>query len=474
VADLLGDGTACLVWSSSLLGDAYAPLRYVRLMSEGKPYLLQTVTNGLGRTTTLEYTPSTTFYTADRQAGLPWATRLPFPVQCLSKTTIEDAVTGWKVVTRMAYHHGYFDGPEREFRGFGKVEQWDAESFPVGEATTNLPPVRTVTWFHTGAWRQEQSLEDAFAAEYFFDAGAFDRLPNQFETGADPARLSAQEAREARRALKGKALRQEIYAEDGSGLAAVPYSIVESCHTVRRLQRVNGEAAGVFLVSPLQALSYHTERDATDPRITAELTLAVDDWGNVTRSASVAYPRRDTDPDLVPEQGQGVIVITETALINDVVEAGTQWHVGLPWRATAWQLFLDSEDFADLLTATELSTAFDAEETEILAWDDTTPSEVHWRRRLSDRITTFDDEGLEAEAGAVGAMALLYQVYLLVFTPTQAADLLGRVGAPADLVAAGYAALDSAPFAGLDDVDGAWARSGTQVRHALQFELAPK
>jgi hypothetical protein len=61
--------------------------------------------------------------------------------------TLADAVTGWSNTTRYAYHHGYFDGTEREFRGFGKVEQWDTEATTDGD----LPPVRNVTWFHTGA-----------------------------------------------------------------------------------------------------------------------------------------------------------------------------------------------------------------------------------------------------------------------------------------------------------------------------------
>ena len=38
-----------------------------------------------------------------------------------------DRVSGNRFVTRYAYHHGYFDGVEREFRGFGMVEQWDTE-----------------------------------------------------------------------------------------------------------------------------------------------------------------------------------------------------------------------------------------------------------------------------------------------------------------------------------------------------------
>ena len=38
--DLLGNGTACLVWSSPLPGDARRPLRYVDLMGGQKPHLL--------------------------------------------------------------------------------------------------------------------------------------------------------------------------------------------------------------------------------------------------------------------------------------------------------------------------------------------------------------------------------------------------------------------------------------------------
>jgi hypothetical protein len=44
--DLLGNGTACLVWSSPLPGDARRPMRYVNLMGSQKPHLLvKTVNN---------------------------------------------------------------------------------------------------------------------------------------------------------------------------------------------------------------------------------------------------------------------------------------------------------------------------------------------------------------------------------------------------------------------------------------------
>ncbi|MCP3884192.1 MAG: toxin, partial [Propionibacteriaceae bacterium] len=60
--DLLGNGTACLVWSSSLPGDSSRPMRYVNLMGGQKPHLLVKTVNNLGAETRLGYTPSTKFY----------------------------------------------------------------------------------------------------------------------------------------------------------------------------------------------------------------------------------------------------------------------------------------------------------------------------------------------------------------------------------------------------------------------------
>ena len=79
-----------------------------------------------------------------------------------------DRISGNRFVTRYTYHHGYFDGIEREFRGFGRVDQRDTEEYAALEAggelegTTNwdqppMPPVLTKTWFHTGAYLDERA-----------------------------------------------------------------------------------------------------------------------------------------------------------------------------------------------------------------------------------------------------------------------------------------------------------------------------
>ena len=205
VVDLLGTATACLVWSSPLPGDTRRPLRYLELMRQGKPRLLTRCVNNLGGETELEYTPSTTFALADKQAGRPWRTRLPFPVHVVSRTRTHDRVGRSTLMTTSAYHDGYFDGPEREFRGFGFVEQWDAEKSaalggaePGEVAGTDLPPVYTKTWFHTGAplppdsggFYHEPRWRDADVRDHCLG----DELPPH---------LSADERREAQRALKG-------------------------------------------------------------------------------------------------------------------------------------------------------------------------------------------------------------------------------------------------------------------------------
>lgn len=72
VLDLLGNGTACLVWSSPLPGDVGRSMRYVNLMGEQKPHSLVKSVNNLGVETRVHYAPSTKFYLQDKHDGKPW------------------------------------------------------------------------------------------------------------------------------------------------------------------------------------------------------------------------------------------------------------------------------------------------------------------------------------------------------------------------------------------------------------------
>lgn len=94
-------------------------------MGSVKPHLLTEVNNNMGSITRLKYAPSTKFYLRDERKGTPWITKLPFPVQVVERIEHWDEVNHNRLVTHYVYHYGYFDGAEREFRGFGVVEQWD-------------------------------------------------------------------------------------------------------------------------------------------------------------------------------------------------------------------------------------------------------------------------------------------------------------------------------------------------------------
>jgi hypothetical protein len=66
--DLLGNNTACLVWSSPLSKDAARPMRYLDLMGGQKPHLLTRTRNNLGAEAIIQYAPFTKFYSQDKFA----------------------------------------------------------------------------------------------------------------------------------------------------------------------------------------------------------------------------------------------------------------------------------------------------------------------------------------------------------------------------------------------------------------------
>jgi hypothetical protein len=169
-------------------------------------------------------------------------------VQTVARAQTTDAVAGTNVVLRYRYAHGWFDGIEREFRGFARVDTWDAESMsadhgagplPGSLAPENgkydLPPVHTICWYHTGAWNGESDdLRATLTREFYGGDQAATPLPGTIL----PTTLQPPALREAYRALKGRTLREELYAEDGTPAAFAPYSVKEYRYEVRELQPI--------------------------------------------------------------------------------------------------------------------------------------------------------------------------------------------------------------------------------------------
>lgn len=279
IFDLLGTGTACLVWSSPLPGDVGTQMRYIDFMDSKKPHLLESVNNNMGKVTTLKYVSSTKFYLEDKAKGKKWITKLPFPVHVLERVEIFDAISKNYFVSRYAYHHGYFDGIEREFRGFGRVEQWDTEDFesfkepPAYTAgndnwqeESHLALVYTQSWFHTGNYLSKDKVSNFYKDdpdEYFNNRDEW-----YLSDTIMPVDLTSEEEREACRAMNGSLLRQEIYKLDCKDKVYLPNSVTENSFYIRKEQPKLINQHAVFNVCSWESLNFHYEWDPDDPNRT--------------------------------------------------------------------------------------------------------------------------------------------------------------------------------------------------------------
>lgn len=381
--DLLGNGTACLVWSSSLPNDVNQPMRYIDLMGGQKPHLLIKTVNNLGAETHVHYAPSTKFYLADKLAGKPWITKIPFPVHCVEKISVTDKWRKTTFSTQYTYHHGYFDGIEREFRGFGRVDQVDVETYGefiqgneaspyiTDDKTLYQPPVKTVTWYHTGAFLDREHILNQFQNEYFpnwLDEAGYSidadylfserALAEPDMTGLD---LSATEWREALRACKGMTLRQEVYEldvdalEEGRHLPVKLFTATAHNCQIHLIQPKADNPYAVFLVTESEALSYHYELDlkekvlCPDPRIAHTLVLNTNKYGQPLQQAAVAYPRvrpfsnessslsSETEALIRQMQAEIHISYTETKYTNDV-DLEEHYRLRLPYEVGTYEL----------------------------------------------------------------------------------------------------------------------------------------
>jgi len=416
--DLFGNGTACLVWSSAQAADARRPMRYVDLMGGRKPHLLVGTVNNLGAETRITYASSTTFYLQDMRDGRPWATRLPFPVHVVTTVETRSHITGSRFSARFAYHHGSFDGHEREFHGFGMVEEWDSEliGVPDGEAgapdgedhVERLPPVHIKTWFHPGVRLDATRVSSCFAAEYYREPGAGAEARSLLlDDTVLPDGLTPEEQREACRALKQSILRQETYALDGSAESVHPYAVTERNFTVRLLQPAVDRHA-VLLVHPHEVLTYNYERSPSDPRVQHTIVLEVDGHANVLKQAAIGYGRRRPDPSLPlatdrEAQRRSRVTYSEntfTNAIDDSAHAGDH-RVPAPSETRTYELTGYSPTgpagryrSADLVTADprlghRLAHVFDGE----IDYHEA-PTEGRQRRLIEQVRTLYRDDGL--------------------------------------------------------------------------------
>lgn len=510
ITDLLGNGVACIVWSSPLAKDSGAPLKYIDLMNSKKPHIMVSYKNNFGKEVSLEYTPSTKFYIEDKRAGKPWVTKLHFPVHCVSKTTTEDKISGYKFVSEYKYHHGYYDHAEREFRGFGMVEQTDAETFEhwkkgtatnITEEPLHQEPVVSKNWQHTGAFLQNDKILDQFSEDYWYEEmqrQGFSVVHHEMALpdarlvaapGIDPAmldHLSGQEWQQALRACKGMPLRSETFAQDAIKFGSTdearkreltPFSVATHNCVIELLQPKGKNKYAVFTVKESEAITYNYERNAEDPRIAHNLNIKLDEYGNVLESASVVYPRLSVDSSLPAEtqeeQSKTVIIYTENKFTNDVF--GNDIHrLRLPSEVKTYDLkgvtktntYYTPTDFDEILSDANSDTAFYHELNKPLVAGKAQKRLIehvrsaYYRNNLNGALPLHQLESL----------ALPYESYQLAYTPELLDDIYGPKANPStlmDLMEEGKFS-HSIDKNGMEDANW-WIRSGI-VQHKFSTE----
>jgi RHS repeat-associated protein len=454
--DLLGTGTACLVWSSPRHDPPGPTLQYLDLMGSRKPHLLAGFNGNLGSRTLLRYASSALLAAEDRALGRPWATRLSFPVHVVERTETIDEISGSHYASEYRYRHGFFDGVDREFRGFGYVEERDSD-IPATEAPPAAPHVPTTlkkTWYHTGAYIEGGPIAQVYRSEYY--AGDSDAQAQLHDTVLPPD-LSAAEEHDACRALKGLLLREEVYALDGSPQQEHPYRVTATAYMLRRLQRRQGATPAVCQAYANEVLTFDYERNPQDPRVAHQLTLQADEFGAIRKSASIAYRRRGTPP--FPEQERTWVTYTETDVIHRADETG--WYrIGVPSEVRTYEIELTvaaggrltTDAFLKLLpTLTQIP--FEAPPAPL------TMRLVNHVRHLYLK----DDLSGPLPLGQVESRALPYESYRLAFTLGLLGEVYeGRVTSEMLVGEGAYAPQDGSW----------WAPSGRQVFSPAHFYRA--
>jgi RHS repeat-associated protein len=329
LADMGGTGTAGVLWTYDLGSVRGSSYKFLDLTGGTKPYVLDRIDNHAGAATTISYAPSTAYATADRAAGHPWQTTLPFPVQVVARTTVTDYFSQTTLTSEYVYHHGYWDGADREFRGFARVDQRDTLT-PTGQAASYYsPPTETRTWFHLGPVGPEQGgwTEGLDLSREYWPGDA--PLTVHVDTSALPQNMNRRGRRHAIRALKGRALRSELYALDGGPGADRPYQISDRAYALAPIS--DGREASDWETSPVVAVHQVLDRTSvwergTEPMTKATATGGYDDYGRPHRRVDIAVPR-GRDPRITSPAGTSPYLASMTLTEYATRDDGTHYLI---------------------------------------------------------------------------------------------------------------------------------------------------
>jgi hypothetical protein len=303
-ADLQGLGCSSLVLTVPHMKPAHWRCDFV----QAKPYLLHSTNNNMGAAGRVVYRSSAQEWLDEKQAllaaGLEAVSLVPFPMPVAVEQTQLDEITGNRLTQRFHYRQGYYDGQEREFRGFGLVLQGDSEvTGDEAQRAGFTAPVLRKSWFHTGR------LPDLPGLDYDRSDSAAQVLgpalllapqadaPDETISDADGPTLH-----DMAYTLAGQPLRVEVFALDGNDpLSTKPYSVQQYRYAVRLWQtRSEHQPYCRMQALELESIAYTYERQPDDPMCQHHICLAWDLYGGLTHEVTVDYARRKTVDDDPP------------------------------------------------------------------------------------------------------------------------------------------------------------------------------
>ncbi len=438
-ADLQGLGCSSLILTVPHVHPQHWRYDFVA----AKPYLLTASNNNMGCSATVEYRSSAQEWLDEKQRTLMLerlpVCYLPFPVAVVKQQCQRDEITGNALRQSFVYGEGVYDGREREFRGFGFIQQHDSESASGDDDVGFSAPVRLCSWFHTGQ-AMNRSRDGYFARD---DAAVplgetlFSRYHPSDE--CDETREPADDSTryEIARALVGSIVRVETWASEDDPASATPYAVEEHRYRVREVRpRGPHDTAIVLLPMALEKITWQYERFIDDPLCSHEIALRQDEYGQSTQSLTVHYARRLTDSADPPftdpdeqqwwrdahDEAQQQFYLSETrARFIHLDEDPQQWRLGLPWQQRGDALVLPKGSLPAGLNPQQVSYEHLSQHQDSAEWQ---AQRVLTQQSLQRYLSTVDQAPLPDGQAQFEALAGPLELAMMDKTALQAYDIL--------------------------------------------------
>lgn len=243
--------------------------------------LLHTINNNMGIKTIFSYKSSVQDYLNLKNSSDKWYTSLPFPTITVSEIRTIDEINQAEQHSTYTYRNGYYDPDEKQFLGFGNVNEVVTNTKSSDSKTNNDSLLKT--WFHIGQGFNEKNTIDEF---YKGDQNA-PKIPITRENYSTNDLFH----------LAGQTIRAELY--DLSDVSC-PYTVTSTCYSILKSATSPTSNQHTYSCYADETISINYEKRADDPKVNHHFVLETDDFNNTIKECSITYPRREP---LIIEQG---------------------------------------------------------------------------------------------------------------------------------------------------------------------------